>query len=105
MAKCVTEMKTIQRKGEFAYGWARTGGQTLTRTGTMSGTAAYVEYRPNGLSFVLITNTSSYRGASFTNRIGHTVREAMARVKAWPEEQDLFTSVPTASTETVEGQN
>lgn len=103
--RSITEMKTVQRKGEFAYGWARTGGQTLTRTGTMSGTCAYVEYRPNGLSFVWIANTSSYRGASFTNRIGHTIREAMSRVKTWPEEQDLFTSVPSVSPATVESQD
>lgn len=90
----IKEMKTLRRKGDFAYGWARTGGITLTRTGTMSGTCAYVEYRPNGLSFALISNTSSYRGSSFTNRIGHTVRDAMSRVKTWPETCDLFTERP-----------
>lgn len=90
----IKEMKELRRKGEFAYGWARSGGQTLTRTGTMSGTCAYVEYRPNGLSFALITNTSSYRGSAFTNRIGHTIRDAMSRVKEWPEGCDLFTTTP-----------
>lgn len=100
-AESIREMKELKRKGDFAYGWARSGGVTLTRTGTMSGTCAYIEYRPNGLSFVLISNTSSYRGSSFTNRIGHTVREAMSRVAEWPTDRDLFTSVPPIPSDTL----
>lgn len=90
----IKTMRSVRRKGEFAYGWARGGGKTLTRTGTMSGTCAYVEYRANGLSFALISNTSSYRGSTFTNRIGHIVRDAMSRVKEWPATCDLFTERP-----------
>ena len=95
-ARSIAEMKELRRKGDFGYGWARTqpGSGVLVRTGTMSGTCAYVEYRPDGLSFVLITNTSNYRGASFTNSIGRTVRDALSRVEAWPADRDLFTAVP-----------
>lgn len=85
----IKTMRTPVAKNGFAYGWARSGGQTLVRTGTMSGTCAFIEYKPNGLSFVLITNTSSYRGSTFTNRIGRTIRDALVRVKEWPE-RDLF---------------
>ncbi len=85
----IKEMKTLRRKGDFGYGWARSGGSTLVRTGTMSGTCAFVEYKVSGLSFVMITNTSNYLGSKFTNRIGRTVRDALVRVKEWPE-QDLF---------------
>lgn len=95
-ARSVAEMKQIRRKGDFGYGWARCRSESgvLVRTGTMSGTCAYIEYRPNGLSFVFIANTSHYRGASFTNSIGRTIRDAMARVEAWPADRDLFTAVP-----------
>lgn len=93
--RSIDQMRIPRQKGGFGYGWARTHGSVLTRTGTMSGTCAYVESRPNGLSFVLIANTSNYRGAKFTNRIGPTVRTALDRVKAWPEGRDLFTATPS----------
>ncbi len=95
----VAEMKKLARKDDFALGWSRYEPKTgrLIRTGTMSGTSAYVELYPKGLSYVLITNTSNYRGASFTNGIGRTIRDAMARVEEWPADRDLFVSVPPAS--------
>lgn len=92
----IQKMTTPLRKGDFPYGWARmqAKGGVLTRTGTMSGTCAYIKSRPGGFSYVLITNTSSYRGASFTNRIGQTIDNALTRVKEWPETVDLFNETP-----------
>lgn len=92
----IAQMTTTLRKGDFPYGWARmqAKGGVLTRTGTMSGTSAYIKSHANGLSYVLITNTSSYRGASFTNRIGQTIDNALTRVKEWPTTVDLFTETP-----------
>lgn len=92
----IQKMTTLNRKGDFPYGWARmqAKGGVLTRTGTMSGTSAYIKSRPGGISYVLITNTSSYRGASFTNRIGQTIDNALTRVKEWPETVDLFNETP-----------
>lgn len=103
--RSIDQMRIPRQKGGFGYGWARTHGSVLTRTGTMSGTCSYIESRPNGLSFVLIANTSNYRGAKFTNRIGPTVRTALDRVKQWPEGRDLFTSTttqPPSPTDTIE---
>lgn len=98
----VAEMKRIVRKGDYALGWARYDSKSgmLTRTGTMSGTSAYIESRERGLSYVFITNTSNYRGASFTNSIGRMVRGAMAKVKSWPVDRDLFVAVPRQQAET-----
>lgn len=95
-AESIAEMRNIERKGDYALGWARYNASdgSLIRTGTMSGTCAYIDYRGNGISYVLLTNTSSYRGASFTNSIGRTVRDAMTRVKEWPTDRDMFVSVP-----------
>ena len=92
----VAEMKRIARKGDYALGWARydSRSRSLVRTGTMSGTCAYIENRAGGLSYVFITNTSSYRGASFTNGIGRMVRDAMSKVNKWPSDRDLFVAVP-----------
>ena len=95
-AESIAEMRNIERKGDYALGWARYNASngSLIRTGTMSGTCAYIEHRDNGISYVLLTNTSSYRGASFTNSIGRTVRDAMTRVKEWPTDRDMFVAVP-----------
>lgn len=88
----VDEMRRIARKGDYPLGWARytPANNSLIRTGSMSGTCAYIDYREKGLSFVFITNTSSYKGASFTNSIGRMVRDAMTRVKEWPTDRDMF---------------
>ena len=93
----VAEMRRINRKGDYALGWARyhESTQTLVRTGTMSGTCAYIEYKSNGISYAFLTNTSNYRGASFTNSLGRMIHTAMSRVSEWPSDRDLFVEVPT----------
>ena len=95
-AESVAEMRNITRKGDYALGWARytASNGSLIRTGTMSGTCAYIDYRENGISYVFFTNTSNYRGATFTNSIGRMVRDAMTRVEEWPTDRDMFVAVP-----------
>lgn len=97
-AQSVAEMKRVNRKGDYALGWARYNSKTgsLVRTGTMSGTCAYVESVGN-TSYVFITNTSHFRGASFTNSIGRMVHSAMSKVSEWPADRDLFVAVPQPS--------
>ena len=99
----VEEMRHLARKGDYPLGWARynPSDHSLTRTGSMSGTCAYIDYRENGLSFVLITNTSSYKGASFTNSIGRVIRDAMVRVKEWPTDRDMFVAVPQTAVDSL----
>ena len=96
----VAEMKNITRKGDYALGWARynESARSLVRTGTMSGTCAYIDHRENGISYVFLTNTSHYRGAGFTNSIGQMVRTAMTRVEEWPTDRDMFVEVPKIET-------
>ena len=95
-AKSVAEMKNITRKGDYALGWARYNESigSLVRTGTMSGTCAYIDHREGGVSYVFLTNTSHYRGAGFTNSIGQMIRNAMTRVEGWPTDRDMFVEVP-----------
>ena len=106
----VAEMKDIRRKGDYALGWAKYHPNigSLVRTGTMSGTCAYIDHREGGVSYVFLTNTSHYRGVSFTNSIGSMVRNAMTRVEDWPTDRDMFVEVPPtpqmeADTTSVEG--
>jgi CubicO group peptidase (beta-lactamase class C family) len=92
----VAEMKNITRKGDYALGWAKYHPNigSLVRTGTMSGTCAYIDHREDGISYVFLTNTSHYRGATFTNSIGSMIRNAMTRVENWPTDRDMFVEVP-----------
>ena len=98
----VAQMRNITRKGDYALGWARynPSNGSLIRTGTMSGTCAYIDYRESGISYVFLTNTSHYRGASFTNSIGQMIRNAMTRVEEWPQDRDMFVAVPTTEVST-----
>jgi CubicO group peptidase (beta-lactamase class C family) len=98
----VAQMRNITRKGDYALGWARynPSNGSLIRTGTMSGTCAYIDHRDNGISYVFLTNTSHYRGASFTNSIGQMIRDAMTRVEEWPQDRNMFVSVPTTEVST-----
>lgn len=86
------------RNDNHGFGWASclNEGRRLVRTGTMSGTCAYIEWKHNDYSFVFLTNTSHYRGSTFTrDNISRMVRTALTRVTEWPEGRDLFTTVPT----------
>lgn len=89
----IEEMKCVDGR---SLGWVDyiPGNKALVRTGTMSGTCAYIYLREKGLSFVFLTNTSHYRGATFTKSIGRMVRDAMVRVKSWPSDIDLFVKTP-----------
>ena len=88
-AESIAEMKCV---GGKTLGWADyiPGNRALVRTGTMSGTCAYIYLSEKGLSFVFLTNTSHYRGATFTRSIGRVIRDAMTRVSEWPANVDLF---------------
>ncbi len=102
-AESVAQMKNITRKGDYALGWARynAGSGSLVRTGSMSGTCAYIDLREKGISFVFLTNTSHYKGATFTNSIGRMIRDAMTRVKEWPSDRDMFVEVPHQSADSL----
>ena len=90
--RSIKEMRTIRRKGDYALGWARYSQKAgcLYRTGTMSGTCAYIESCNNGWTYVFLTNTSHYMGPGFTLSIGSMVRTAVRSVKKWPSDRNLF---------------
>ena len=95
--KSVKEMKHVKSDRDFALGWARYHARekSLTRTGTMSGTSAFIELRERGLSFVIITNTSHYTGPRFTNSLISMMHSAMKYVPEWNTKLDLFVSTKT----------
>ncbi len=71
-------------------GWMNTNSRgDWWRSGTLAGTSAMMKHQKDGFSWVFITNTSSWTGSKFPNKIERMMHQALNRVKSWPE-RDLF---------------
>jgi len=85
----ITEMTKSTRKIR-PYGWTGTDKNGYWwRTGTLSGTSALLKREKNGISWVLIINTSPKYGARFPIQINKTLIRGLATVDDWPS-YDLF---------------
>lgn len=59
------------------------------RTGTLAGSTILLKKMSNGMSWVLVANTSSWRGSKFPMAINGLMSNLIQKVKEWPE-HDLF---------------
>lgn len=81
---------TEKDKRQFPIGWMRTTEHDdWSRTGSLAGSSAMLQRRHDGYTWVLITNTSSWSGSRFPNKIAAMMRDALRKVGSWPE-RDLF---------------
>ncbi|KYG83396.1 serine hydrolase domain-containing protein [Roseivirga echinicomitans] len=69
-------------------GWRSVSGEHWWRTGTLSGTSALLTRDLNGVSWVVISNTTPRRG-SFWSTSRWAMRESFKQIKNWPS-TDLF---------------
>ncbi len=77
-------------RGGRPYGWRGvTADGTWWRTGTLAGTSAIVKRLENGISWVVLTNTSNRKSDYFTGRINYSMDRVLSKLDEWPE-QDLF---------------
>ena len=78
-------------KETFSFGWNDTNPETgWTRSGSFSGTSAMIKYFPDGECWIFVTNTSTWKGSSFS-RITATLFSELRR--GWSDKfpkQDLF---------------
>ncbi len=78
-------------KETFSFGWNDTNPETgWTRSGSFSGTSAMIQYFPDGECWIFVTNTSTWKGSSFS-RITATLFSELRR--GWSDKfpkQDLF---------------
>ena len=78
-AEAVAQMTEYFDKETFSLGWNDTAPEKgWSRTGTLSGTAALVKYFPDGECWIMITNTSTWRGpgqARYTDALFKQCRE------------------------------
>jgi CubicO group peptidase (beta-lactamase class C family) len=76
--------------GSGLYGWRGSDNYgTWWRTGTLSGSTALIMRMENGLNWVVLLNTSSYKRTRIHNKLSRTIFAATYRIKEWPD-QDLF---------------
>jgi hypothetical protein len=59
------------------------------RTGSMAGTSAIVKRQGNGFSWVVILNSSSWKGPRLPAYINYMMGKIEKTIKNWPK-QDLF---------------
>ena len=70
-------------------GWRATNGEKWWRTGTLAGTSAILERQNEELSWVMVVNTSTWRGARFSRDIKYMMERAISSIDQWPD-HDLF---------------
>lgn len=75
----------------FSLGWNDTKPDgEWTRTGTLGGTSALVKYFPDGECWVMITNTSTWKGPGFTKYTEALFRQCRELYSGYLPAKDLF---------------
>jgi hypothetical protein len=62
---------------------------TWIRTGSFSGTAGMMKRQPDGISWVVLLNSSAWNGPELHSYISRTMAKALAQIDEWPQ-HDLF---------------
>ncbi len=77
--------------GEGLFGWRGTDKHgTWWRTGTLAGTTALIIRLEDGMNWIVLLNTSTYKRMRIHHNLARTIFAATYRMKKWPI-QDLFT--------------
>lgn len=81
---------THPERGGRPYGWRGvTADGTWWRTGTLAGTSAILKRLDNGISWVVLTNTSNRKSDYFNGRINYVMDRTLSGLDEWPS-HDLF---------------
>jgi hypothetical protein len=62
---------------------------TWVRTGSFSGTAGMIKRQPDGISWVVLLNSSAWNGPEIHSYINRMMQKFVSQVQTWPE-YDLF---------------
>ena len=89
-ADSIQKMTTWYDENTFSLGWVDTKDGEWTRTGSFSGTSAIVKVFPDGESWVLISNTSAWRGSKFSRNTSYLIKNLRRRFSASLPQRDLF---------------
>ena len=86
----IRQMTQVDSKGLDPLGWRSTNLRgDWWRTGTLPGTSALVKRQPNGISWVILSNTSTYKGPHLAIEMDRIMTNVLQKVDQWPT-YDLF---------------
>lgn len=76
--------------GGHTIGWSGADGRgNWWRTGSFAGTSAVMMRQANGFNWIILTNTSTWRGSKLSREINREIQTSLNEVENWPE-YDLF---------------
>jgi hypothetical protein len=91
----VREMTEYTVHERFSLGWNDTDPEVgWTRTGTMSGTSAYIKYYPEGDCWIFISNTSTWVGPRLPRYTNALFTELRGKWLDKMPKQNLFDEIP-----------
>ncbi len=92
-AESINQMTKVDPKGLNPLGWRGTKANgEWWRTGTLAGASALVKRLPNGVSWVILSNTSNYKGPHLAKEMDKVMSHILLKVKNWPD-YNLFASI------------
>lgn len=87
----INQMTEYLDKDTFSLGWNDTNPEKgWSRTGTLAGTSALVKYFPDGECWILITNTSTWKGPGLPRYTDELFRNCRKLYSDKLPKQDLF---------------
>ena len=89
--KSVREMTTYTEDHKYGLGWNSVHPiKGWIRTGSLSGTSAYVGYFPDGECWIFLSNTHAWKGPRFSRTVHNFIQQCRQRYSGKLPEQDLF---------------
>jgi len=79
-------------KGPLGWKVVKDNGDWI-RTGSMAGTSAIMKRQSNGFSWVVIMNSSSWKGPRLPSYVNFMMGKIEKKITAWPK-RDLFNYIP-----------
>ncbi len=92
--KSIHEMTSFSEDHKFGLGWNSVNPKKgWLRTGSLSGTSAYVMIFPDGECWILLSNTHAWKGPRFSKITNNFILQCRQRYSSKLPAQDLFTSI------------
>ncbi len=86
----IQQMTNVDISGLDPLGWRATDKNgDWWRTGTLPGTSALVKRQPDGYSWVILSNTSNYKGPHLAIEMDRVMSHVLLKIDHWPN-YDLF---------------
>jgi CubicO group peptidase (beta-lactamase class C family) len=90
----IAEMTHVDEKGLDPLGWRSTNENgEWWRTGTLPGSSALLKRESKGVSWIMVTNTSNYKGPHLAIEMDRVMSQTLRKINNWPD-YNLFDFFP-----------